>query len=128
VNDASVGVDGDADLPALHYEYARNFYDDQRLCNGDLVQMSADLAKLSQEMELALVAPDPQPDLRIAAVLAAARVINARIDVATANMGSTGQVFLQELCRGSRIAEEAAAARNRAFQARPPALLTRRQT
>ena len=128
VNDASVSVEGDADLPALHYEYARNFYDDQRLCNGDLVQMSADLAKLSHEMELALVAPDPQPDLRIAAVLAAARVINARIDVATDNMGSTGQVFLQELGRGSRIAEEAAAARNRAFQAQPPALQTRRQT
>jgi hypothetical protein len=128
VNDASVSVDGEADLPTLHYEYARNFYDDQRLCNGDLVQMSADLAKLSHEMELALVAPDPQPDLRIAAVLAAARVINARIDAATDNMGSTGQVFLQELGRGSRIAEEATAARNRAFQAQPPALQTRRET
>jgi hypothetical protein len=128
VNDASVSVGGDADLSTLHYEYARNFYDDQRLCNGDLVQMSADLAKLSHEMELALVAPDPQPDLRIAAVLAAARIINARIEAAADNMGSTGRVFLQELGRGSRIAQEAAAARSRAVQAQPPALETRGQT
>jgi hypothetical protein len=128
VNDASMSVHGDADLPTLYYEYTRNFADDQRLCNGDLVQMSADLAKLSYEMELALVAPDPQPDLRIAAVLAAARVVNARVDAATENMGSTAQVFLQELGRGSRIAEEAAATRNRAFQAQPPALETHRKT
>jgi hypothetical protein len=128
VNDASVSVDRDADLPTLHYEYARTFYDDQRLCNGDLVQMSADLAKLSHEMQLALVAPDPQPDSRIAAVLAAARAVNARVDTAIDKMGPTGQVFLQELGRGSRIAEEAAAARNRAVQAQPPAVETRRQT
>jgi hypothetical protein len=128
VNDASVSVDADADLPTLHYEYARNFYDDQRLCNGDLVQMSADLAKLSHEMQLFLVAPDPQPDSRIAAVLSAARLVNARIDTAALNLGPTGQVFLQELFRGSRIAEETAAARNRALEAQPPALVTRGQT
>jgi hypothetical protein len=125
--DASVGVNGDADLPTLHYEYARNFYDDQQLCNGDLVQMSSDLAKLSNEMRLFLVTPDPQPDLRLAAVLAAARVVNARIDAAAHHMGATGQVYRQELIRGSRIAEEAAAARNRAFQAQPPALENTRQ-
>jgi hypothetical protein len=129
VKDASVGVNGDADLPTLHYEYARNFYDDQQLCNGDLVQMSSDLAKLSNEMRLFLVTPDPQPDLRLAAVLAAARVVNARIDAAAHNMGATGQVYRQDLARGSRIAEEASAARNRTFQAQPAALKkTRQQT
>jgi len=120
--DASVGVNGTADLPTRHYEYARNFYDDQKLCNGDLVQMSSDLAKLSDAMRLFVVAPDPQPELKLGAVLTAAREVNARIDAATHNMGATGQVFRQEIARGSRIAEEATAARNHAFQAPPPAL------
>jgi hypothetical protein len=79
-------------------------------------------------MQLALVAPDPQPDSRIAAVLAAARAVNARVDTAIAKMGPTGQVFLQELGRGSRIAEETVAARNRAVQAQSPAIEAQRQT
>jgi hypothetical protein len=128
VNEASVSADGTADLPTLHFEYAQNFADDQRRCNGDIEQMSADLAKLSHEMELFRVAPDPQPDLRIAAVLNAAEAVNARIAAAAANMGSTGRVFRQELARGSRIAEEVAAARSRVLQAQPSAVATPEQT
>ena len=53
---------------------------------------------------------------------------NARVDTAIAKMGPTGQVFLQELGRGSRIAEETVAARNRAVQAQSPAIEAQRQT
>jgi hypothetical protein len=119
VGDASVSCDNSADLSALHFEYPPNFYDDQRLCNGDLVQMSADLAKLSHEMQLISVAPDPQPDARVAAILDAASTVNARIVAAVENLGPTGQVFSQELSRGSRITAEVASARGAVLQALP---------
>ena len=128
VNDATVSAEATADLSTLHYEYATNFAEDQRRCNGDLEQVSADLAKLSHEMELFRVAPDPQPDARIAAVLDAAQTVNARLAAAVDNMGAAGQIFRQELGRGSRIADEVAAARSRALQAQPPAAQNQRQT
>ncbi|GAC1312799.1 MAG: hypothetical protein NVS2B3_15140 [Vulcanimicrobiaceae bacterium] len=126
--DSSVGSDGSADLSTLHYEYARNFYDDQQLCNGDLVQMSADLAKLSHQMELLAVAPDPQPDARVASVLDAASAINARIAVAAQNMGETGQVFLQEMARGSHVTAAVVAARSSVLEAQPTVARAPEQT
>lgn len=117
VSDARVSCEETAELSTLHYDYERDFYDDQRLCNGDLAQMSAALAKLSDEMELIRVAPDPQPDARVAAILDAARAVDARIVAAVESMGSSGKVFRHELARGSRVTAEVSAARGAALEA-----------
>jgi hypothetical protein len=120
MHDGEVTTVHSAELSTLHFEYGANFAADQRLCNGDLEQVSADLAKLSDQMQLFRVAPDPQPDQRLAAVLAAAGAVNTRIAAAAEKMGSTGRVFLQELGRGSRMAEEVAVSRNRILRVETP--------
>lgn len=117
VNDGDVSVTQSAELPTIHFEYDRIFSDDQRRCNGDLEQISAELLKLTEHMQLILNAPDPQPDLRIGSILDAAKRVNATIEAAAEKMGVTGQVFLQELSRSSRISQEVAAARTRLLHA-----------
>ena len=118
VSDGDASVAQTAELPSFHFEYDHIFSDDQRLCNADLVQVSAELLKLTQQVQLVLDAPDPQPNLRVGAILDAARRVNAAIDGAAANMGAAGPVFLRELSRGARISQEVSSAQGRLVHAK----------
>lgn len=118
-SDSATSHEGTDDISALHYEYEPRFYADQRKCNGGIVQMSADLQKMSHQMELVKNAPDP-PDSRLATILEMAANINARIDTIVRGLGPTGSTFRRELLRSGRIAEELAAGRGRDLTVEPP--------
>ncbi len=117
-NDGDLASNRNVDLPTLHFEDDGRFADAQRLCNGELVKMSADLQRLSAAMQAYKNAPDPQPDQCLGAVLAAAVAVKASINHAAEKMGKTGSVFLQEFSRPQHLAAEVAATRNQFLQAR----------
>lgn len=121
--ESGTSVEGTDDISAFHYEYDPRFAADQRRCNGGIVQMSADLQKMSHQMELVKNAPDP-PDSRLAAILEMAANVNARIDAIVEGLGPTGPTFRRELLRSGRIAEEFAAGRGRDLTVEPPVAQT----
>jgi hypothetical protein len=116
LGDGDTSTDRSTELPTKHFEYESNLYDDERRCNGQFEDFSTELLKLTERMRLILVAPDPQPELRIGEILEAAGRVNDRIASVAAEMGVTEQAFRQTLSRGSRMAAEVEAAQRRAFR------------
>jgi hypothetical protein len=116
LNDGDRSTERSIGLPTIHFEYDRRWYDDQRRCNGELVGFNAELLKMTEKMRLHFLAPDPQPELGIGAILEAATLVNERIAAVAAEMGVTESEFRQELNRGSRMSEEVAAAQRQGLR------------